>query len=99
MSHDLNAVKMICDRALVLDQGRLVADAPPEQAVNYYNRIIAKMESAEEVPSTVPGAYGSGRAEMVEWEFRGEESLTTVVSSGKSAVVGCGLGRSRRYPS
>ena len=38
VSHDLNAVKMLCDRAIVLDGGQWCAGSP-EDAVNHYNKI------------------------------------------------------------
>jgi len=41
VSHDLNAVKMFCDRAVVLDAGAVVAEGDPESAVNAYNRVLA----------------------------------------------------------
>lgn len=40
VSHDLNAVKMLCDRAIVLEGGKNVFEGEPEAAVNYYNRIM-----------------------------------------------------------
>lgn len=47
VSHDLNAVKILCDRAMVLEQGEVVANGDPDHAVNRYNRIIARMEGAD----------------------------------------------------
>ncbi len=47
VSHDLNAVKVLCDRAIVLEEGEVVANGDPEFAVNRYNRIIARMEGAD----------------------------------------------------
>ena len=42
VSHDLNAVKMLCDRALVLEDGSVVFDGDADMAVNHYNRIMAR---------------------------------------------------------
>ena len=44
VSHDLNAIRLLCSRVLVLDQGRLVFDGPAEQAVQAYYRILAGMQ-------------------------------------------------------
>ena len=41
VSHDLNAVKMVCDRVIVLDQGSIAIEGDPEEAVNYYNQLLA----------------------------------------------------------
>ena len=45
VSHDLNAIKVLCDRAVVLEQGEVVAAGDPDTAVNRYNRIIARMDA------------------------------------------------------
>ncbi|SPA57071.1 ABC transporter ATP-binding protein [Cupriavidus taiwanensis] len=41
VSHDVNAIKLVCNRAVVLEAGRLLFDGPPEQAVSRYFRLIA----------------------------------------------------------
>lgn len=84
VSHDLNAVKLICDRVLVLDQGEIVAEGDPETAVNIYNRILAR-ESAIEPDAEISAAqnYGTMQAEIVESAVWGEQSLTTTVASGE----------------
>jgi len=41
VSHDLNAIRLLCDRVLVLDKGRLIFDGPPDQAVQAYYRLLA----------------------------------------------------------
>ena len=47
VSHDLNAIKMICDKVIVLDQGHIVCEGTVEAGVNYYNRIMAKLDEQE----------------------------------------------------
>jgi lipopolysaccharide transport system ATP-binding protein len=44
VSHDPGAVKTLCDRAVLLDRGRVVRDGAPDQVLDYYNAIIAKRE-------------------------------------------------------
>lgn len=36
ISHDMAAVRKLCDRALVLDRGRIVCDGQPNEAIEYY---------------------------------------------------------------
>ncbi len=55
VSHDINTVKVLCDRALVLDRGELVASGDPEFAANRYNRIIAGTDAAMPAPSAESG--------------------------------------------
>jgi lipopolysaccharide transport system ATP-binding protein len=44
VSHDPAAVKTLCDRALLLDQGQLIREGSAESILDYYNAIIAKRE-------------------------------------------------------
>lgn len=49
VSHDPAAVKSLCDRAILLDQGRLIQDGAPEEILDYYNALIARKEGDEEI--------------------------------------------------
>jgi len=49
VSHDLNAVKVLCDRAILLDQGRVVDNADPEKIINQYNFLIARKSRGDEI--------------------------------------------------
>ncbi len=44
VSHDPAAVKTLCDRALLLDQGLLIREGPAEAVLDYYNAMIARRE-------------------------------------------------------
>lgn len=44
VSHDINTVKILCDRAAVLEHGAVVRLGDPETAANHYNRIIASID-------------------------------------------------------
>jgi ABC-type multidrug transport system ATPase subunit len=39
ISHDLAAVYRLCDRALLLDHGRVVADGPPREIIDEYQQM------------------------------------------------------------
>lgn len=45
VSHDKSAVLALCDRCILLDQGRLLMDGPPSAVMDYYNALIAEKES------------------------------------------------------
>ncbi len=49
VSHDPGAVKSLCDRAILLDQGVIIKDAVPDTVFDYYNAMIAKKEKDEEI--------------------------------------------------
>lgn len=46
VSHDPAAVKGLCSRALLLDQGTLVTDGTPNHVYNVYNALIAEKTAA-----------------------------------------------------
>lgn len=42
VSHDMNAIKMFCDRSIVLHEGINIFEGPPDDAVEFYSMTIAK---------------------------------------------------------
>src|ERR1041385_6351351 len=55
VSHDLAAVRALCSRAILLNQGRIVADGPPPDVLNHYQKIIMERESAYEAEAQSAG--------------------------------------------
>ncbi|MFH2067795.1 MAG: ABC transporter ATP-binding protein [Pseudomonadota bacterium] len=49
VSHDPMAVKSICDRAILFDNGTLLQDGKPEAVLDYYNGLIAKKNMDDEI--------------------------------------------------
>jgi len=49
VSHDMNAVKILCDRALLLDQGLRIEEGTPDKVINTYNFLLAKKGKGEEI--------------------------------------------------
>ncbi len=84
VSHDLNAIKMLCDRAIVLDQGVVVADGSPEDAVNHYNRLIADLEEQSQRQEM---GYGSNEAEITAVKLWGQDSRGRVVTAGEKTHI------------
>lgn len=46
VSHDKGAIQSICDRAILLNAGRIEKEGSPEEVFDYYNALIADKESA-----------------------------------------------------
>ena len=49
VSHDMNAVKVLCDKALLLDHGSVVEAGDPDKVINTYNFLLAKKSKGEEI--------------------------------------------------
>ena len=41
VSHDRNAIQAICDRAILLADGTVIKDGPPEFVMDYYNALLS----------------------------------------------------------
>ncbi|MFY9558247.1 MAG: ABC transporter ATP-binding protein, partial [Blastocatellia bacterium] len=48
ISHDLNAVEFLCDRALLLGCGEIVGDGPPSEVIRHYRATANYRESSRE---------------------------------------------------
>ena len=49
VSHDMNAVKVLCDKAILLDRGNAAEYGEPETIINSYNFLIAQRSRGEEI--------------------------------------------------
>jgi lipopolysaccharide transport system ATP-binding protein len=45
VSHDKTAIQSICDRAILLDGGRLAKEGAPEEIMDFYNAMLAEREN------------------------------------------------------
>lgn len=52
VSHDMNAVKVLCDFGLLLDSGMIAAKGSPKEVVDYYNSIVIKKSSINDTDCT-----------------------------------------------
>jgi len=87
VSHDPLAVKSLCDRALLLEGGRIALDGTPDQVLDYYNAIVAldEVEAAQHEQhvktATALTRSGDGRLRIERVELvrggRAVEAMTT----------------------
>ena len=96
VSHDPLAVKTLCDRALLLDQGQLIQEGSAEGILDYYNAIIAKREKDASVQQLalseerVRTRSGDGKVKITSVTMKdegGAESLS--FTSGEPARICC----------
>lgn len=71
VSHDRAAIQSICDRAILLDRGRVARQGTPEEVMDYYNALIAERENSSiETVVTTEGRMqtvsGSGAATVAD---------------------------------
>ena len=58
VSHDPGAVKSLCDRAVLIDGGRIVLDGKPADVLDYYNALIAPQAVDSAIREGTPGGSG-----------------------------------------
>lgn len=73
VSHDKNVIQSICDRAILLNAGRIAMQGPPDTVMDYYNALLAERE-ASNIEQIVTA---DGRIQTVSGS--GEASLKSIV--------------------
>jgi len=80
VSHDAAAVKSLCDRAILIDNGKMIHDDTPDTVLNYYNGMIAKKHADDEILQVeADGGYkvtrsGSGEVRIKKIEIFDEKN-------------------------
>jgi lipopolysaccharide transport system ATP-binding protein len=94
VSHDLNAVKMLCDQALLLDHGKVYEAGTPERVVNVYNYLVARqsdnslqMKAASSDASAASTDFGTLQAEILAARVLGDHSQGSTVSAGETCCI------------
>jgi lipopolysaccharide transport system ATP-binding protein len=75
VSHDKTAIQSICDRAILLDAGRLAKQGGPEEIMDLYNALIAERENQtvrqEQREDGKAGTVsGTGEAQVIQLNLR-----------------------------
>jgi lipopolysaccharide transport system ATP-binding protein len=78
VSHDPSAIQALCDRAILLDGGRLILDGPPQEVMDYYNAMVAQKENASVRTTSVDDGRiatesGTGEAVFQALQLRDED--------------------------
>jgi lipopolysaccharide transport system ATP-binding protein len=94
VSHDRAAIQSICDRAILLDRGRLAKQGSPEQVMDYYNALIAERESATAQQVVTPEGRiqttsGSGEASVTKITLENDQGAALEVVNVGAAVTLC----------
>src|SRR6185436_15049907 len=51
VSHDAAAIRALCSRAILMNQGRIISDGAPAEVLNHYQEIVMERERAFEAES------------------------------------------------
>jgi len=93
VSHDPGAIKTLCNRAILIDEGYVQRDDMPDAVLDYYNAVIAKRDVAYDIrqpmDSTGKKATRSGGEEVsiISVELHHEGQPVRTIRSGSPAVI------------
>jgi lipopolysaccharide transport system ATP-binding protein len=90
VSHDLNSLKLLCERVILLNGGEVAKEGEPEDVINSYNFLISKLNDTKEkisIKNADKNSYGTFDIEIKKVEIIGENSCSNVISSGENATL------------
>jgi lipopolysaccharide transport system ATP-binding protein len=100
VSHDMNAVKTLCDSAIMLDHGRVIDAGDPKDVIDFYQNMILKKSHQGDVPVQVlakkvenghpvnNSGISTGEVELVSFKIcneKGEE--ISYIESEKDIII------------
>jgi homopolymeric O-antigen transport system ATP-binding protein len=93
VTHDVGLVKLLCDRAMLLYRGRILADGEPNDVVNRYNGLVLERQRAFEEQAPQPSGMPLEAIEPLQYSFRHGDRQAVVAKvelyneSGHEALV------------
>jgi homopolymeric O-antigen transport system ATP-binding protein len=83
VSHDTAAVRALCDRAILLNSGRLIADGNPADVLNDYQRIVMEREEAYDAGASRNGNDSPASEEIapVHFTYRHGDGSATIIGA------------------
>ncbi len=90
VSHDLNSLKLLCDRVILLNHGEVAKSGTPEEVINSYNFLISKLNDSEDkmsIKDLSKNSFGTFDVEIIDVSIKGEKSKSDVISSGEKSCI------------
>lgn len=84
VSHETAAVRALCDRAILLNAGRMIADGDPADVLNDYQRIVMERQEAYDVSTAEDADMSSVEKEPrapVHYTYRHGDGSATIINA------------------
>lgn len=88
VSHDITAVKQLCERVIVLNKGRVAFDGDTLAAVNVYNQQLASLPAVDVQSVSHVEGYGYQQVRINHVVLQGEHGQTEQFATGEWATIG-----------
>lgn len=82
VSHDLNSLKLLCDRIILLKSGEIVEEGNPQDVMDKYNYFISQVSKINEEIKKLENDYGTKEVEIVKFSIKKDGKDTLVFCSG-----------------
>lgn len=94
VSHDLNSIERMCDKAYLIKEGKLVSDGTPKDVIKFYRVLISKGEIKV---ANIDSRQGSGEVRIKDVRFyNGSGSETDFFKTGDMLKVKIGYHASKK---
>lgn len=90
VSHDLNSLKLLCDRVILLSKGKKLKDGTPKDVINNYNYLISKIgKNGEDIKfeDSKTTSFGTFDAKINNLSMIGEHSNKDKFTSGEKVTI------------
>jgi lipopolysaccharide transport system ATP-binding protein len=90
VSHDINAIKMLCDEAILLKEGLVEEKGAPEDIIILYNFQLTKKHDHTDrirIDNSNPSSFGDFGIKVKKVALQGEKSGTGILCSGEKACI------------
>ena len=104
VSHAPGAVKSLCDRAILLDQGAVLRDGEPDAVYDFYNAIISvqranyEVQQSERATGRRATRSGTGQASITAVDLVADGQSTRAVRTGQAARIRISVAASAAIP-
>ena len=85
ISHDMNAIREYCDRAILIEKGKILDSGPAESVAQSYTKLF--LRGTTPIITTQKGRWGTGRAKILKASVKQtpEHVVISVVNEFKEA--------------
>lgn len=92
VSHDKSSIQAVCDRAVLLDHGKMIKAGKPEEIMDYYNAMMSmndiKIKQEKLLDGRMRTISGNGDAEVSELYFEDMQGKrVSTISTGDSVSL------------
>lgn len=83
VSHDMSAVREFCDRAILIEDSKLIAEGPADKIANQYSRLFIEESEEEDAPQQTNERWGDRRMTFTNVKILGKRTIDDTTESLK----------------